>query len=691
MNWYRNAWRRGVLDMHITADNPRFMTEFDPQRFVDLMLEARLQSVVLYAHSHVGSCFYPSLIAPVHPGPAGRDIFGETVALCHENDIAVVGYMSLIFDTLAWRAQPGWRITKSDYTGHGDASRYGVCCPNSPYRDYAAALAGELAAGYPLQGIRFDMTFWPGVCFCPHCRVRFMDEVGGELPRVIDWHDPRWVSFARKREAWLTEFAALCTDAVRQVDPAISVEHQSSTFAHPWRFGVTTALAAQTDFLQGDFYGDILQGSFVRKLFHNLSPNPPGGFETSIAANLRDYTALKDEHLLRSKASAALADGCAFIFIDSVDPVGTMNPAVYQRMGRIFAETEACEPWLGGELQQDVGVYLSTASKMDFADNGVAVDSADCSARAPHVEAALGACQALIEHNIPWGVITREDLGRLNRHQVIVLPDVLMMDAEECNALRDYVRAGGRLYASGHSSLVTLDGNYLDDFMLADVFGVRYEGQTIETFTYIAPQPGHESLFGAWSRSHPAGLEERQLRIAALPEAEVIAELVLPWTNPADPWRFASIHNNPPGHYTGRPAIVRNRYGAGQAIYISGAIERKQPPPQLFVNLLQLMGPTWSLESNAPKPVEITLFHQPEERRWLINLVNFQQSLPNLPVRDLYLQLRLPADGDNPSLQPQRLLQLPEGREHALERTPDGLRFNLPLLETFAMFLLEYD
>ena len=685
MSWYSKAWRRGVLDMHITEDNPLFMTQFDPQRFVDLMLEARLQSVVLYAHSHVGSCFYPSLVAPVHSGPGGQDIFGETVALCHANDINVVGYMSLIYDTLAWRAQPDWRITKSDYSGHSDASRYGVCCPNSPYRDYAAAIASELAAGYPLEGIRFDMTFWPGICYCPHCRKRFMDEVGGELPRVIDWFDPHWVSFARKREQWLVEFATLCTNAVRAVDPAISIEHQSSTFAHPWRFGVTSAMAAQNDFLQGDFYGDIMQGSFVRKLFHNLSPNPPGGFETSIAVTLSDYTALKDEHLLRTKACAALADGCAFIFIDSVDPVGTMNPLVYERMGRIFEETQAYEPWLGGALQQDVGIYLSTTSKMDFADNGTSVtDAGELHSRAPHVEAALGACQSLINHNIPFGVITREDLGRLDRHQIIVLPDVLMMDAEECNALRDYVRGGGKLYASRHTSLVSSDGHYRDDFMLADVFGVQCAGETSEAFTYIAPAPGHEALFGAYSYSHPLGLGERQQLIAAQPEADVLGELALPWTHPADQWRFASIHNNPPGRYTGRPAIVHNRYGAGQAIYVSGAIERAGSLPELFINLLQRMGPTWSFESNAPKPVEITLFHQPEESRWLINLINFQQALPNIPVRDIHVRLRV-------AQQPARLLQLPMERELNFERSADGISFTLPLLETFAMLALEYE
>lgn len=686
MSWYRNAWRRGVLDMHITEDNPLFMTQFDPQRFVDLMLEARLQSVVLYAHSHVGSCFYPSLIAPVHAGPEGRDIFGETVALCHANDIAVVGYMSLIYDTLTWRARPDWRITQSDYQGHSNPGRYGVCCPNSPYRDYAAALAAELAGGYPLQGIRFDMTFWPGICYCPHCRLRFLEEVGGELPTVIDWFDPRWVSFARKREQWLVEFAALCSDAVRRVDPNISIEHQSSTFAHPWRFGVTTPLAAQTDFLQGDFYGDILQGSFVRKLFHNLSPNRPGGFETSVSATLSNYTALKDEALLRCKAHAALADGCAFIFIDSVDPVGTINPLVYRRMGRIFEETRAYEPWLGGELQQDAGIYLGTQARCDFADNGTSVGEAgDLHSRAPHVEAALGACEALIEHNIPWGVITREDLGRLERHRVIVLPNVLMMDEEECAAFRDYVRGGGKLYASRFSSLVSTDGRYLEDFMLGDVFGAQYAGETSENFTYIAPAPGQEALVGAgYSYAHPPGLEDRQVRIAARPGAHVPGELVLPWTDPADATRFASIHNNPPGRYTGQPAIVHHHYGAGEAIYVGGDIEGSENCRALFINLLQRMQATWSFASNAPKAVEITLFHQAKERRWLVNLINFQQALPNIPARDIQVQLRVPQT-------PLRLRQRPTGDELPFERHDDGVSFTLPLLETFAMLTLEYE
>ena len=246
------------------------------------------------------------------------------------------------------------------------------------------------------------------------------------------------------------------------------------------------------------------------------------------------------------------------------------------------------------------------------------------------------------------------------------------------------MRNGGRLYASRYTSLVTSEGHFLEDFMLADVFGAQFAGETQESFTYIAPAAGQEPLFGAgYSHSHPPGLEDSQVRIVARPEAHVPGELVLPWTDPADPWRFASIHNNPPGRYTGQPAITHNRYGAGQAIYVGGDIEGSENCRDLFINLLQRLGATWSLGSNAPKAVEITLFHQPQQSRWLINLINFQQALPNIPARDIEVRLRVPQ-------QALRLVQQPAGRELAFERHDDTVSFTLPELETFAMLALEY-
>ena len=227
---------------------------------------------------------------------------------------------------------------------------------------------------FDFDGIRFDMTFWPAVCYCEHCKKRFAAEVGGEIPTTVNWLDARWVAFQRRREAWLGEFAAIATGTVRKLRPGASVEHQSSTYPAGWTLGVNAPLVPNNDFLQGDFYGDSWQGSFVRKLLEDLTPHRPFGFETSFSHELADHTAMKSEALLEAKASAAIADGAAFIFIDAIDPIGTLNPRVYDRMGRIFDRLMPYYGELGGKRVADVAVYYSLDSKFDFAGNGRHVD-----------------------------------------------------------------------------------------------------------------------------------------------------------------------------------------------------------------------------------------------------------------------------------------------------------------------------
>jgi hypothetical protein len=134
-NWYQNVYRRSVVDMHITDMDERFMSQFDASSYVSMLQLAHVQSAVVYAHSHVGLCFYPSKIGPVHQGLKGRNIVAEVVDLCHRQGIHVVLYYSLIYDTWAYRSHPDWRIVGVDGMGVAERSRYGVCCPNSPYRD----------------------------------------------------------------------------------------------------------------------------------------------------------------------------------------------------------------------------------------------------------------------------------------------------------------------------------------------------------------------------------------------------------------------------------------------------------------------------------------------------------------------------------------------------------------------------
>jgi hypothetical protein len=147
---------------------------------------------------------------------------------------------------------------------------------------------------------------------------------------------------------------------------------------------------------------------------------------------------------------------------------------------------------------------------------------------------------------------------------------------------------------------------------------------------------------------------------------------------------FASIHNNPPGVYTGRPALVANRFGAGRAIYAGLELESLEAHRDVFVNLVRALAERYSFEAEAPKAVEVTLFHQAERKRYIVNMINFQKELPNIPVEGIRVRVRL---GDK---RPEQLLLLPEETAVAYEVRDGAVEFTAPRLETFAMFALDY-
>ena len=179
--WFESAWRRAVIDMHIPDWDSKFLSEFDADRYVAALVRSRAQSIVCYAHSHVGLFNYPTKIGQQHGGLKGRDIVAEMIERCHRRGIAVVLYVSVIHDRWASDQHPDWRIVHPNGGNFGQGSRHGFVCPNSPYREYVRAWTRELAERYDCEGVRFDMTFWTCVCYCPHCQRRWRDEVGGDV------------------------------------------------------------------------------------------------------------------------------------------------------------------------------------------------------------------------------------------------------------------------------------------------------------------------------------------------------------------------------------------------------------------------------------------------------------------------------------------------------------------------------
>ena len=147
-----------------------------------MLVRSRSQSIVCYCQSHVGLFNYPTKVGKEHSAFQGRNMLGEMIEQCHRQEIAVQIYTSLIFDRWCADQHSDWRIRTPDGRPQGEGGRHGVLCVNSPYREYVRSFVREICQSFEFDGIRFDMTFWPSLCFCEYCKRAVRRRGGGRDP-----------------------------------------------------------------------------------------------------------------------------------------------------------------------------------------------------------------------------------------------------------------------------------------------------------------------------------------------------------------------------------------------------------------------------------------------------------------------------------------------------------------------------
>ena len=248
--------------------------------------------------------------------------------------------------------------------------------------------------------------------------------------------------------------------------------------------------------------------------------------------------------------------------------------------------------------------------------------------------------QVLIQAKVPFDIIFDRHLSDLSRYRVLVLADQECLSDEQMERVRAFVRGGGGLVATEHTSLLTPWRSRRADFGLADLFAVR------------APE------FVPWPRR---------------PEA-ILA---------IDP--------------------VRRRVGEGRVAYlpeVKPAVEKPAAEPMtsrywhLPVNWPELVDSVrWAgggdplLKVEGPLTVTAELLSQERENRLLLHLVNYGMK-ENPVVRDLQIDLR---SGEGEVRKVYTLS--PDGGENpGLEFAAEGnrIRFTLPRLETYALVVIQF-
>ena len=686
--WPDEVFRRFSVDIHVPDWDPALLSRFDGEEFVETLARGGVQSHLQYTNSHVGLCLWKTELGKRHAAMKDRDFFGEVVAACRKRGIHPLAYFSLMHDNWAFEFHEDWRFHYAD--GSVPMGRYGLVCLNSPYRDYVLACIGEICGGYDIDGMFFDMTFWPGVCCCQHCANRFQEEHGQSLPRVVNWQDPIWRQFHKSRQDWLLEFAKTCTAAAKTSRPGITVNHQFSTIFHNWTLGVPLELTDACDYVGGDFYGGPIQHSLACKVYHGLTRHRPFEFHTSRTRTYSDHVTVKPMDEIRTESLVATLHSAALMIVDYINADGTLNREAHEFLGRLSAERAVYEPFFGGDLLADVAIYFDKNSMYNPFENGVEVQKLSAVDSCPHRVTTVGIARILQEAHIPFGVVTNISLDQLSRYRAVILPWVVEMTAEQAAVFRKFVADGGVLYASGPSSV---DGlmTPTPQLLLEDVLGVRYTGLKNHSIFYLTPEDSAVKQ-AVWPQDHVSH-RGTQVQVEVLPGSEVLARITLPFVDPGlgrnIGSRFAAIHSNPPALKPGNePAIAQHSFGKGHAVWVACGIEGGEEwvDRQLVLSLVRRILPApYRFEVETHPAVEMTLFHQPEKKRLLASLLNLQRQLPQVPVPATIRVQPLPGQRVH------RVRRLPQQMPVTFVDAKPYVEFQVEPFDTLAMFALDYE
>ncbi|MBQ9099018.1 MAG: hypothetical protein IJY50_06270 [Clostridia bacterium] len=666
--WYSSSYRRHLCDMHIEDWDPTFLSQFDPDAYFENLKRANVDAAMIYLQSHVGLCNFPTKEGKMHKAFVGREnALAELIGKCRQNGIAVVGYYSLTHDNEVYDTHPDWRMLDENGIGKrgtmgkdGKYRRYGYVCPNhEEYRAFTLRRIDEMAAYARMDGMFYDMPFWPHYCHCPKCRARFMQETGWEIPKGDFSDTPVWRSFLKKQQEWMAEFIQLVTDYTKRVMPGASVEHNVAYAALPsYNKGMSMDLMRACDYAGGDLYGTAYEHSFTCKFYYATTTHQPFEYMFSrCTPGLRKHTLTKSEDRIHAAVMLTCANHGATLFIDAIDPVGTLDQRVYERIGNVFDFEKRYEKYLTGTPVSDVGIYYGFHSR--FPVNGNEYTNSKCAPRL---------ARRMIEQHIPHSVVGGE-FGDLESNRVIYASCVDDEEGKGIDRLLSYVEKGGKLiFTDGRSKKLLRVLLGTDDVTLCDCAN-----------TYVAPTAAAGDLLGDFNAKYPLPIDGFAPVVRGVTNGTVLATFNKPYTATREN-KFASIHSNPPGVQTAIPAIVEGTYGKGCFIWLAHVPEFDVEEEYTFLIkrlIARLTGGDFAVETDAPADVEIVTFR--DGNAYLLSAAQLTDAYTARQILPFRVSLKVAGEV-------QDVLLLPNETSIPFTQSDDTVSFSVENFHIFDMF-----
>lgn len=589
------------------------------------------------------------------------------IAEYRKRGIRILGVVPPGLQSEIYAEHPDWRQISTNTT---DIPAYdpeknplgGGICLLGPWGDRLIDLLCEIQSKYPVDAWSFDGLHHGGGCYCQHCRENYRKDTGKEIPNP-NMDDPAFRHYLTWANRRLEELLIRMQTRLKAINPDVALVSWSTNAGRWGHFlSIPRNMPARLNLLldapdQEFWMDETNQGNTVVPAFgnaymwavtnHRVAFSSPYLFTHG---NPYGHDSMTPTEILM-RAMLVLTWG----------PRPSMALAPPQMLEAVYAaldEIKKRETYLTCiQPEHYIGVVMSDNTNCFYGRSPGAVEERYLS----HV---LGMFRMGIEEHLGFTVIndwnlTREDL---TKYKVLILPNTACLDKTQIEAIREFVRDGGGLVASGDTSLFDELGDPHPDYSLADVFGVKYlgipvgEGGRTEAIDvnflkginsdYWLKRKNifdlrltekdnvwRDERLKTYLADQPVVFKGQAVSVQpASPEARVLATLA---TRVAAPEPI--------------PAVVSNVYGKGKVIFFAAGIDSayylySYPYHRLLLkDAVNWVAPSpFGIQVEAPMSVQSTFYRQTRDgERLLVHLynginstANHAKSADDVPIRE---------------------------------------------------------
>ena len=560
-----------------------------------------------------------------------------------------------------------------------------LICINTPWMDeYLKNL--EKLCSHRLDGLFLDgpVFMWNG-CYCEYCQARFKKEYGKEI------HKARYSEFLEFRTNSVTRMIRETYEMKQRINPDIKLYINNSALRADVTGSNTSKVYPYVDFLgtEGGF-------CWINKTFdYTHTTNHAKYIETKangkpyvvfIAGDAKPYsycmyTGAETERLY----ALSLAQG-ANIWYGIHGPTKMFKSEAGRVSARFnkyikdneehLTNTSSCAKVALMWSDATSNYYASSVMKSDFTDSQQIGGEGK---KGNHHDSLTGFSDILSRSHVQFDIADQDCIHdrRIFDYDLLILPTYACISEDEAAILREFVAEGGNLMATFDTGMYDEWGNRRDKGILDDVLGIK-RGDMVE---YKDVGIGYTELL--------EDIEENIIpmsgfawEVEPMEGAELLARSFYPMAG-----RYVAFPTESYGY------IVRNRYGMGTSIYISGTLGEVynvwcNPDNRKMIarRIAEMANPL--TVTNAPQSVEISLRKQLHTDNLQVHLVNMTRGPgrpmeENIRVYDISVTLT--------GIKSDKAYGIYTGREYNIHKNEQGTVIDIPFLDEYEVIVVEQE